>query len=146
MRMFKLDPIEYRTSIGDGTEVIHVNLDYILLITEGASGMGWLHHVGRWQHLLHRKWRFSAAHASYSTKIIHCLRPRRLDSAEGKPTATREIPVTALLCVWIRPRETERRTLSDHPQYPSRDCRELTFLSLQRRIEKPRGSDQAVSV
>jgi hypothetical protein len=40
MRMFKLDPIEHRTSIGDGTEVIHVNLDYILLITEGHPGWG----------------------------------------------------------------------------------------------------------
>ena len=40
MRMFKLDPSEYRTAIGDGTEVIHVNLDYIVLITEGHPGWG----------------------------------------------------------------------------------------------------------
>ena len=40
MRMFKLDPSEYRTAIGDGIEVIHVNLDSIMLITEGHPGWG----------------------------------------------------------------------------------------------------------
>ena len=38
MRMFKLDPSEYRTAIGDGAEVVHVNLGYIMLITEGHPG------------------------------------------------------------------------------------------------------------